>query len=624
MINTLQGRSLMKTGRLLSFLICLNIYSFAVFAENTNLYGINFYQKGELSFIEFSFDKEGVDLEHFHVKQDKQLIIDFKKVDAGEKVLRGFDASEFPGAIAYISPYVKPGSKGDVRINVQLRDNVRSVVQQLGKRVVLKVENRFGVFSEKELKKEKLVVAEKREVIGKINIPKSDSVVDILENLTLSGRKKYIGKKVSFDVKDVKVEDLLKMIADASGFNIIITDEVKKLPSLTLSLINIPWDQALDTILGLNKLVAEKNGAILMITSLDKATEEKKKEIEVKKLLEKEEKLVAKVFPISFAKIDELLKILEGYLTKERGNISADNRTNSIIVKDTVQTIEKIKKIIKVLDTQTPQVLIESKIVEVREEHKKEIGLQSGGDFRGFQFGYDPLGTPGSGNASVGDSGAGTAFREAGPGFQFSTAPTTTASTLFSVEVSKFNRFFNLNFALSLMESESKARVISSPKVITQNKETAKITATDTTSFKQITGVGDAATTTFEQIDATLSLEVTPQVTNDGSISMQISLDKEQFGSPPVGLDGAPPTKASRSVKTNVLVDNGSTVVIGGIYNYEKSSSHAGLPFLKDIPLIGWIFRTPFNPAVAKNEMIIFITPRIINQDEAGLSVGQI
>jgi len=600
-------------------LICNNLFA----SDPINLYGINFYQKGEVTFLEFSFDNENVALEHFHVKQDKQIIIDFKKTNAGPKVLRGFDASEFKGAVAYVSPYVKPGKKEDIRINIQLRDNVRSLVQQIGKRVVVKVENRFGVFSEAEMNKTDLVIDKKREVIGKINIPKSESVVDILENLTLSGRKKYIGKKVSFDVRDIKVEDLLKMIADASGFNIIITDEVKKLPPLTLSLVNIPWDQALDTILGLNKLVAQKNGAILMVTSLDKATEEKKKEILVKKLLEKEEKLVAKVFPISFAKINDLEKILQGYLTKERGTIAIDARTNSIIIKDTVLAIEKMKKIIQVLDTQTPQVLIESKIVEVREEHKKEIGLQSGGNFRGFQFGYDPLGTPGTGNGSIGEAG-GTGIREAGPGFQFSTAPTSTASTLFSVEVSKFNRFFNLNFALSLMESESKARVISSPKVITQNKEKASITAKDTTSFKQITGVGDAATTTFQQIDATLNLEVTPQVTNDGSISMEISLDKEQFGAPPVGLDGAPPTKASRGVKTNVLVDNGSTVVIGGIYNYEKSSSHAGLPFLKDIPLIGWIFRTPFNPSVSKNEMIIFITPRIINQEEAGLSVSQI
>ena len=259
-------------------LICNNLFA----SDPINLYGINFYQKGEVTFLEFSFDNENVALEHFHVKQDKQIIIDFKKTNAGPKVLRGFDASEFKGAVAYVSPYVKPGKKEDIRINIQLRDNVRSLVQQIGKRVVVKVENRFGVFSEAEMNKTDLVIDKKREVIGKINIPKSESVVDILENLTLSGRKKYIGKKVSFDVRDIKVEDLLKMIADASGFNIIITDEVKKLPPLTLSLVNIPWDQALDTILGLNKLVAQKNGAILMVTSLDKATEEKKKEILVK------------------------------------------------------------------------------------------------------------------------------------------------------------------------------------------------------------------------------------------------------------------------------------------------------------------------------------------------------
>ena len=167
------------------------------------------------------------------------------------------------------------------------------------------------------------------------------------------------------------------------------------------------------------------------------------------------------------------------------------------------------------------------------------------------------------------------------------------------------------------MEQESKARIVSSPKVITQNKQTATITSKDTTSFRQITGVGDQATTTFQQTDATLSLEVTPQVTNEGSISMQINMNKEQFGDVPSA--GAPPEKASRSVTTNVLVDNGSTIVIGGVYNFEKTENHSGIPFLKDIPLIGWAFRSPFNPQMAKNEMIIFITPRVINQEEAGL-----
>ena len=172
------------------------------------------------------------------------------------------------------------------------------------------------------------------------------------------------------------------------------------------------------------------------------------------------------------------------------------------------------------------------------------------------------------------------------------------------------------------MEQESKGRVISSPKVITQNKQKALISSKDTTSFKQVSGSGDNLTTSFAETEATLQLEVTPQVTNDGSISMEIAIAKEAFGDIPTS--GGPPEKAGRTVETNVLVDNGSTIVIGGIYNYEKVSSHSGIPFLKDIPLIGWFFRSPHAPQSSKNEMIIFITPRVINQEEAGLLSTQI
>lgn len=592
-------------------LLSLSVYS-------KELKSINFYQKSNVSYFVFELDEVNFDVDKKLNQEDKQILLDFKATKATKRVLRGFDASEFEGSIVYLSAYPKKDSPDDIRINVQLRDNVRSVLVKEGKVLKLKIENVFGALDEVEVKKEFITNIEKgnSDNIQKINIPKSSSISDILENLTMSGQKKYIGKKVSLDVRDVKVEEVLKMISDASGFNIIITEEIKKLPTLTLNLVNIPWDQALDTVLSLNKLVAKKNGIILMITTLEKATAEKQKELNLEKMLKKEEELVAKIFPISFANISELQGILNEYITPGRGKISLDNRTNSLIVQDTVQTIEKLKRIIEVLDTQTPQVLIESKIVEVREEHRKEIGLQLG-NRSGFQFGYDPVGAAGAGNASVGDTSGGAGFREAGPGFQFSSAPTTDFPNLFSVQVGRFNRFFNVGFALSLMEQESKARIVSSPKVITQNKQKAIITSKDTTSFRQITGVGDQATTTFQQTDATLSLEVTPQVTNEGSISMQINMNKEQFGDIPSA--GAPPEKASRSVTTNVLVDNGSTIVIGGVYNFEKTENHSGVPFLKDIPLIGWAFRSPFNPQMAKNEMIIFITPRVINQEEAGL-----
>lgn len=602
----------MKKG----FFVALIAIIFTNLAYSVELQKIDFTQKGEMSELELVFDGNDVEATKFQDKEFKQIIIDVKNTKAVEKVLRGFDTSEFSGSIVYVSAYKKPENPNDVRVVLQLRDNVRSLLKRKPNRVVLEVENRFGVFSENTVSKGQSFdekVAETLNEGSKVNVPKSDSVEDILENLTLSGRKKYIGKKITIDVKNLRIASILKMIADASGFNIIMTDAVEKLPPLTLNLVSVPWDQALDTILGLGKLVAKKNGIILMINTLEQAAREQEKEIEAKKLKEKDEPLVTKIFLISYSNTKDLIKIIEPYLTKARGTIALDERTNSLIVKDTVDSLDKVKKIIELLDKQTPQVLIESKIVEVTEGYKKEIGLKEG-----FNFGYDPVGTVGSAVSTVGgslDTGA-----DGGPGFSLSSAPSTGegARDLFGLQITRFNRLLNLNFKLQLMESESKGKIVASPKVITQNKKKAIIKTVDTTSFSTTTGAGDNAVTSFQQTDASLTLTVTPQVTNEGSISLEIELAKEQFGTRP--STQAPPDKQSRAVNTNVLVENGSTIVLGGVYNFEKRETHSGVPFLKDIPLLGWFFRTPSGPEINKNELIIFMTPRIINQEEAGLS----
>ncbi len=605
----------MKKGIfLLSFL-----YSSLVFASS-ELVSINFQQKGEISELELVFDNNDVVSEKYQVPEDKQVIIDISDVSATERVMRAFDTSEFSGAVVFVSAYKKPGSQNDLRVAVQLRDNVRSYLKRLPNRLVLEVENRFGVFTENSFKteqsfKEKVAQVQKSdEDTSKILIPKSDSISDILDNLTLSGRKKYIGKKITIDVKNVKVSDILRFISQVSGFNLILDNEIDLLKPMILRMTNVPWDQALDTILGINRLVAKKNGEILMVSTLEKATEDLKIESEAKKLAKEEEPLVTKVFPISYAKTTDLSKILTEYSTLNRGKISIDERTNSLIVKDTVDTIEKMRKIVEVLDTQTPQVLIEAKIIEVTESYSKEIGLD-----QGFNFGYDPVGQIGALAPSiVGDNvEPGT---DAGPGFSFSSAPTSGEGgrSLFGLNITRFGRLTNLNFSLQLMETESKGKIVASPKVITQNKTKAKLQTKDTTSFSKSVVREGTTEVTFENIDAVLSLEVTPQVTNEGSISLEILLNKEQFGDVPA--PGAPPNKAMRGIETNVLVDNGSTIALGGIYNYEKLENHSGVPFLKDIPLVGWLFRTPYNPATRKNEMIIFITPRIINQEEAGIS----
>ncbi len=579
------------------------------------LSNIEFQQVGDASQLILTLDKPDVNAERFNVVEDKQIMLDLSDTSATERVMRGFDTSEFSGSVIFVTAYKKPNTKNDLRIAIQLRDNVRSILERSENNIILSVENRFGVFSQSKISQKETFLDKKLEgSLGEINIPKSTSLEDILENLTMSGRKKYVGKRISFNVKDLKVDDILKMIADASGFNVIITKDIKELPPLTLNLTNIPWDQALDTILNINKLIAKKNGSILLIDTLANETRDKKLENEARRLALKEERLVTKIFPISYASTKDLEKILTEYLTPKRGKVSEDIRTNSLIIKDTPETMEKIKKIIETLDTQTPQVLIESKVVEVSENHSQELGLK-----KGLVFGYDPIGSNGTANSPVGvepipgDNG--------GPGFSFSSSNTAeVASGFFGLAIAKYSRLTNLDFQLQLMEAESKAKIITSPKVITQNKKKAVINTKETTSYAVQTGVGIDAVTTFEEIEAKLTLEVTPQITNEGSIVLDIKLLKEQFAERP--YPAAPPNKLSRDIDTSVLVENGSTIVIGGIYAYEHTENYTGVPFLDKIPIVGWLFRTPFNPKTSKREMIIFLTPRIINQEEAGLDSG--
>ena len=564
---------------------------------------VNFVQEGEISKLIIETDTDNVFAERFHVSEDKQIILDLKNIKVSPKLLRGIDTSEFPGSAVFISGYKKPGSASDVRFAVQLRDNVRSILETNGRNIVLNIENRFGVFSQNKIRASENTSLRSDERIEDsigLNVPKSNSVEDILANLTLSGPKKYIGKRISINVREIPVPDLLNMIADTSGFNIIIDQAVKAAAPLTLTLTNVPWDQALDTVMNLSKLVAQKNANILVVKTTGVASKEREEELAALKLKEGLEPLVTRVFLINYATLVDIEKIIKDYVTKERGAIQLDERTNSLIVKDTVESIERIKKIIETLDTQTPQISIEAKIVEANETYSKRIGLS-----RGVTFGYDPIR---EGFAAP-----------TGPGFSFSSAPTAEAPGVAGMTIGIYKRLLNLDLNLQLMESESKGRIISTPKVVTQNKKAATITSSEQTSFRvQQPATGNQpALATFENISADLNLQVTPQVTNDGAISMQINLSKSAFGTRPT--NDAPPNITRRNITTNVLVDNGSTVVIGGLYQTSTLETRSGVPFFMDLPLIGWLFKTPYAPDTTKNELIIFMTPRIMNQDEAGM-----
>jgi type IV pilus assembly protein PilQ len=590
----------MKKGFFLLFLLVGSTWLHA-----QEILNVNFVQEGEISklIIETS---QTVIAERFHVTEDKQIILDIRNVKASPKLLRGIDTSEFPGSTVYISGYKKPGTPNDIRFAVQLRDNARSLLETRERSIVLSIENRFGVFSRSKARAAEqgteALPGAPQQTAG-FNVPKSTSIEDILSNLTLSGPKKYIGKRISINVRDIPVADVLNMIADTSGFNIIIDKEVMTLPPLTLSLTNIPWDEALDTIMTISKLVASKTGNILIVKTVNQASLEAAEEIKAALAKETLEPLVTRIFLINYATLAEISGIVKDYLTPERAKLQIDQRTNSIIVKDTVDSIERIRKIIETLDTQTPQILIEAKVVEASESYSKRIGLT-----RGVTFGYDPI----------------SPIRApAGPGFSFSTAPDGLNAGVVGMTIGVYRRLLGLDFNLQLMESESRGRIISTPRVVTQNKKAATITSTEQTSFRvqQMSMPGVPPLATFENAQAMLSLNVTPQVTNDGAINLTIVLSKSAFGNRP--SEEAPPNQSMSTINTNVLVDNGSTVVIGGIYQTSTLETISGIPFLKDLPLVGWLFRSPYAPDTNKSELIIFMTPRIMNQEEAGFSDRQ-
>lgn len=560
---------------------------------------VNFIQEGEVSKLIIDFDKPAI-AEKNHLKSDKQIILDIKNVKADKKYLRGIDTSEFSGSAVFISPYKKPGSHSDLRFAIQLRDNIRSFIETKGNRLILHMENRFGVFSRTKMEK-----AEQGEKINnivkdgeKVAIPRSNSLEDILENLTQSGIKRYVGKKISINVNSLSFSDVLKMIGDTSGFNIIIDDDVSKLKPLTISLVNLPWDQVLDTVMDLGDLVALKHGNILTIKTTKSHRDDLERDIKTNQQKTILEPLVTKIFPISFADITEITKIIESYLTPKRGDVQVDKRTQNLLVKDTVATIEKVKKIIDALDTQTPQVLIEAKIVEVSEKYEFKAGLTNG-----IKAGYNALTTP----------------NEIDPGsaqFDLSSA-TGPENTLLAATIN-VARLTSLNFSLELMESESKGKIVTSPRIITENNKEAKILNTNQRFFTtaEFNSDGNAFPST-KPLESSIGLKVTPKVTNEGSILLKVDLIKSGFST--TEIDGVIPPIIGRSIETNILVENGSTVVVGGLYQTQDEELEVGIPFLKDLPLIGWIFRNSYNPKKERNELMVFITPRIINQEEAGL-----
>ncbi len=442
----------------------------------------------------------------------------------------------------------------------------------------------------------------------------------------LEPEQQYFGKRISLDFQDADVRSILRIIADVSGLNIVAGDDVTG--RMTVKLINVPWDQALDIILKTKKLGMERQGNIIRVAPIQTLTAEQQAALAASQLALQLEPLVMALIPVSYADATELLPHLRGILTN-RSSVTADKRTNIIIVQDVESAVLKVKKLVASLDGQTPQVLIQSRIVEATTQFVRELGVKWGGRYVADAAHGNPTGmsfpntVAVTGPATTGQqtaqtSTAGQAVGTSAFGSSIPTIPNANylvnlpapvglgAGGGIGVTLGSVNDTFALDLQLSAMESRGEGRVISRPEVTTLDNKTASITQGVSIPF-QIRQQGE---TSLSFIEANLNLTVQPHVTADESIIMKINIAKNAPNTSIPTSTGDPAIDKKEAI-TEVLVRNGETAVIGGIFTEEQTRTELAVPWFSRIPVLGFFFRDR-KLTQNRSELLIFITPRIV------------
>ncbi len=448
----------------------------------------------------------------------------------------------------------------------------------------------------------------------------------------------YTGKKISLDFQDIEVRRVLQLLADFTGINMVAADTVQG--NITLRLKDVPWDQALDIILKTKNLDKRRNGNVIWIapvSELIKAEEEEAKAIAQSVKLAP---LQTEYIQLNYAKAADIEKLITegknasnsrtgsntntgtdplgdsvGSLLSPRGTVSVDPRTNTLIINDTSAKIDQIRQMIDLLDVSVKQVMIEARIVRATTDFTKEMGVK---------WGILSQGITNNNHLLVGGSDT-TLWNLREPeknddlgGWKYEierpqnlnvdlgvTSPGASRIAFGLISLSDFM----LDLELSALQADGYGEVISTPKVLTADKQNAKVASGTQIPYQSSEGGGVNAVSTTEFIDATLSLDVTPSITPDGKVQMQLNITSDSPGAPtPTGQL----TINKNAVNTNVLVDNGETVVLGGIFEQQTANSQTKVPFLGDIPYIGRLFRKDIK-SDNKRELLIFVTPRIVN-----------
>ncbi|BBP56917.1 type IV pilus secretin PilQ [Pseudomonas sp. St316] len=442
---------------------------------------------------------------------------------------------------------------------------------------------------------------------NKLTVSVRPMTVDDLQKRN-ADRAAYSGEKLSLNFQDIEVRSVLQLIADFTNLNLVASDTVQG--GITLRLQNVPWDQALDLVLKTKGLDKRKVGNVLLVAPADEIAARERQELESQKQIADLAPLRRELLQVNYAKATDIAKLFQSVTSAEakadeRGSITVDERTNNIIAYQTQDRLDELRRIVAQLDIPVRQVMIEARIVEANVDYDKSLGVRWGGSVQnkgnwnssGVTTGNSTtVGTPGSTSTNQPFVDLGASGNTSGIGIAF-----ITDNVLLDLE-------------LTAMEKTGNGEIVSQPKVVTSDKETAKILKGTEIPYQEASSSG-ATSVSFKE--ASLSLEVTPQITPDNRIIMEVKVTKDE----PDYLNkvnDVPPIKKNE-VNAKVLVNDGETIVIGGVFSNTQSKVVDKVPFLGDVPYLGRLFRRDV-VSEKKSELLVFLTPRIMNNQAIAVS----
>ncbi len=530
------------------------------------------------------------------VKSPGFVTLTIKKASLSTSLQRSLETQSFISPVLRITPLLVKTKKGtDTKIRIAMKASVPFEFRQEGDMLFVEFKNPEGLSADKV----SVAINDSYNRVPKPLKPVSQSTEsELVTELApvdtpvkpFDSSRSYKGRKVTLEFADADVRKIFQLLSEVSNKNFVLGDDVSGI--ISIKLVNVPWDQALDIILDTKNLDKREEGNIIIIKGKGKFKSQAEEEQELKKALTKAIELKAEMFSINYSDILSIVTQLNNLKT-DRGTIAQDARTNKIIVKDIPQVLDDMRKLISQLDVPEKQVMIEARIVEATSTFTRSLGVNWGIHYR-------------DGSASIlGINQLDTSF-----GGQASAAPTSGASGLpggsMGISFGTITSNISLDLRLNAAASAGLIKIISTPKVATVNNKTAKITQGQSVPYQSNSDKGPD----IKFVEAALALEVTPHINSNGTIGMKIDAKNDSVGQVPPGA-GAPSINKKQAT-TEMLLKDGETTVIGGIYVDSDNQSDDGVPYLMDIPFLGKLFKSTSSTKI-KTELLIFITPRILN-----------